>query len=363
MTTFVFANNVKTTLASALSTTATTITLASSTNLPSSIPAGEYFVITLNDAATQNVFEVCYATAVSGNTLTVLRGQEGTSPQSWLVGDFAFSTVTAGQMESFSTGGLTNPMTTVGDIITATTGGTPVRLAAGTSGYVLTSTGPGSPIEWAPGGGGSSGVTSFNTRTGAVTLTATDVDDALGYTPFSTAGGTITGPVLLNAALSCTGNVTSGSNITANGSIGIGGSAWSLTNSSGTLEFFSVNGTVATLSSSGNFVASGTIQAGSDRRIKENVHPITDALSKVREGLVGVEYNRIDQGGRKEAGFIAQDVANSLPHLVTVSKVGQMDDFHSLAYMHLTAYLAAAIVELHDTVLRQQAEIDALKVK
>ena len=53
----------------------------------------------------------------------------------------------------------------------------------------------------------------------------------------------------------------------------------------------------------------------------------------------------------------------SLPHLVTVSKVGQMDDFHSLAYMHLTAYLAAAIVELHDTVLRQQAEIDALKVK
>lgn len=362
MASYVYSNNVQTVLASAVSSSATTITLSSSANLPTSIPAGSYYAITLNDAATRNVYEICYATAISGSTLTVLRGQEGTAAQSWLAGDYAYNTVTAGQMQSLQNAELSNPMTTVGDLITATTGGAPVRLAAGAATYVLTSTGPGSPLEWSP-PGDVSGVTSFNTRTGAVTLDATDVDDALGYTPFSTAGGTITGPVLLNAALSCTGNVTSGSNITANGSIGIGGSAWSLTNSSGTLEFFSVNGTVATLSSSGNFVASGTIQPGSDRRIKENICPIKDALSKVREGLVGVEYNRIDQGGRKEAGFIAQDVAKSMPHLVTVSKVGQMDDFHSLAYMNLTAYLAAAIVELHDTVLRQQAEIDALKVK
>lgn len=34
-------------------------------------------------------------------------------------------------------------------------------------------------------GGGSGGVISFNTRTGAVTLTASDVDTALGYTPFN----------------------------------------------------------------------------------------------------------------------------------------------------------------------------------
>lgn len=37
------------------------------------------------------------------------------------------------------------------------------------------------------------GVTSFNTRTGAVTLSSGDVTGALGYTPLSTAGGTLTG--------------------------------------------------------------------------------------------------------------------------------------------------------------------------
>ncbi|MHA3054668.1 hypothetical protein [Acinetobacter sp. ANC 4633] len=36
--------------------------------------------------ATKSVFEVCYVTAISGNTLTVLRGQEGTTAQSWLAG-------------------------------------------------------------------------------------------------------------------------------------------------------------------------------------------------------------------------------------------------------------------------------------
>jgi hypothetical protein len=36
------------------------------------------------------------------------------------------------------------------------------------------------------GGGGSSGVSSFNTRTGAVLLNSTDISYALGYTPAST---------------------------------------------------------------------------------------------------------------------------------------------------------------------------------
>lgn len=41
--------------------------------------------------------------------------------------------------------GLTNPMTTIGDIIYAGAGGTPTRLAAGTSGQVLTSNGAAAP--------------------------------------------------------------------------------------------------------------------------------------------------------------------------------------------------------------------------
>jgi hypothetical protein len=54
--------------------------------------------------------------------------------------------------------GLTNPMTTSGDIIIGGSSGTPARLAADTSGYVLTSNGPGEAPSWqaASGGGGGS---------------------------------------------------------------------------------------------------------------------------------------------------------------------------------------------------------------
>lgn len=98
---FTFANNVNTTLASPVSNSATTITLASTANLPTTIPAGQVLAITLNDAATRQNYEVMYATARTGATLTVLRAQEGTSALAWLTGDFAYSPPTAGQQASF----------------------------------------------------------------------------------------------------------------------------------------------------------------------------------------------------------------------------------------------------------------------
>ena len=102
MNTFIFANNVSTTLASSISSSATSFTLASSANLPSSIPAGQYLVITFNDVATKKNYEVVYVGAVSGATCSsVLRGQEGTAALAWLTGDFAYSAPTAGQQESF----------------------------------------------------------------------------------------------------------------------------------------------------------------------------------------------------------------------------------------------------------------------
>jgi hypothetical protein len=108
MTIFMFANNVDTTLAGAISSSATTITLSSATHLPTSIPAGQVLVITLNDQATRQNFEVMYATAVSGATLTVLRAQEGTAALTWLTGDFAYSPPTAGQQAGFGQLGANN---------------------------------------------------------------------------------------------------------------------------------------------------------------------------------------------------------------------------------------------------------------
>jgi len=105
MSTFVFTNNVNTGLASAISSSATSITLESSVNLPASIPVGAYYVLTLNDQGTRNNFEIVYATAITGSTLTVMRAQEGTTALSWLVGDYVYNGPTAGQMQSFVAGG------------------------------------------------------------------------------------------------------------------------------------------------------------------------------------------------------------------------------------------------------------------
>ena len=94
MTAFVFANYVDTTLAAAASSTATSLSLSSSANLPVLGP-GDVMPLTLNDAATGLVYEIVYVTAISGTTLTVLRGQEGTAAQNWSSGDYAFTGPTA----------------------------------------------------------------------------------------------------------------------------------------------------------------------------------------------------------------------------------------------------------------------------
>lgn len=109
---FTFANNVSTTLAGAISSTATSLTLSSAAHLPTSIPAGKALVITLNDQATRQQFEVIYATSITGATLSGLqRGQEGTTAQAWSAGDYAYCAPTMGQMQAFGQLGDTNTWT------------------------------------------------------------------------------------------------------------------------------------------------------------------------------------------------------------------------------------------------------------
>jgi hypothetical protein len=97
MTQFVIANNVNTQLAAAVASTATTLTLASATNLPAlNTVIGQMMPLTLNDAATGAFYEIVYVTAISGVTLTVLRAQEGTGALNWSLGDYAYCAPTAG---------------------------------------------------------------------------------------------------------------------------------------------------------------------------------------------------------------------------------------------------------------------------
>ena len=99
---FLFANNINTTLAAAATSTQTTFSLTSTVGIPTTIPSGDYFAMTLNDAATRSVFEVVYVTAVSGSNVTVLRGQEGTAANAWLASDYIYGALTAGEIAQFA---------------------------------------------------------------------------------------------------------------------------------------------------------------------------------------------------------------------------------------------------------------------
>ena len=100
---YLFSNDVNTTLAAAVDTTQTVISVASTANLPT-LGAGDVLPITLSDAATHSKYEVCYCTSISGSDLTVLRGMEGTAAQSWLVNDLCYDAHTAATTASFDGG-------------------------------------------------------------------------------------------------------------------------------------------------------------------------------------------------------------------------------------------------------------------
>lgn len=89
-----FANNVATTLSSALTGAATTLSVASSAGMPMPT-ASDYFLLTLENTA-GTVREIVKVTAVSGNTLTIVRAQEGTTASAFAVGDKAEMRLTAG---------------------------------------------------------------------------------------------------------------------------------------------------------------------------------------------------------------------------------------------------------------------------
>lgn len=127
---FTFANNVSTTLAGAFSSSATSFTLSSSANLPT-IPSGQYWAITLNDAATRGNFEIIYVGAITGATCSnLLRGQEGTAQLSWLTNDFAYSAPTKGQQASFGQLAAANAWAEANTFTDSGTGGV---IVAGTS--------------------------------------------------------------------------------------------------------------------------------------------------------------------------------------------------------------------------------------
>lgn len=107
----------------------------------------------------------------------------------------------------------------------------------------------------------------------------------------------------------------------------------------------------------GTFTATGDVVAYSDIRVKENISPITSALSKVLS-LNGYYYNRTDLKDKSiKVGFIAQEVMKVVPELVTYNP---LEDRYAVSYGNSTALLVEAIKEQQAQIDTQSAQITEL---
>ena len=99
----IFSNNAITTVATGgLSISDTTLILASGTGnlFPTPNVGTQFFRISLTDSATRTAHEITYCTNRSGDLCTIIRAQEGTTAQAWLINDIAGNFVTAGAMSN-----------------------------------------------------------------------------------------------------------------------------------------------------------------------------------------------------------------------------------------------------------------------
>jgi hypothetical protein len=177
--------SVETTLASGISNSATTMTVASGTGSALmggvTLAAGNVDIFTVAlDVDTQNE-EVVYVTNVSSDTLTIVRGQAGTSAISHTGGATVKHVLTSADLTFYTTGVATAdaaiPAATVtakGDILAASASAVIDNLAVGTNGQVLTADSTATlGVKWAT---PTDVNLTFNAKTANYTLVAGDVN-------------------------------------------------------------------------------------------------------------------------------------------------------------------------------------------
>ncbi len=95
--------------------------------------------------------------------------------------------------------------------------------------------------------------------------------------------------------------------------------------------------------------ATNDIIAFSDISIKENLRPIENVLERVSKSR-GVLYDRTDNNAKNNIGFVAQELEEQFPELVSTNP----DGTKAVKYQNATAVLFEAVKE-------QQKQIDSLQ--
>jgi hypothetical protein len=155
-----FANAARAYLASSISDSATTVTIDGGGSLFPAITSPEFSRAVLQDATGIEVVLITAHTANS-TSFTVTRGQEGTTARSFATGSVFGLRMTAADGDTFVA--KQNALVSGTNIKTVNS-----QSLLGSGNIQI-----------------DGGVTSFNTRTGAITLGSGDVTTALGFTPYN----------------------------------------------------------------------------------------------------------------------------------------------------------------------------------
>ncbi|MBN2773770.1 MAG: tail fiber domain-containing protein, partial [Prolixibacteraceae bacterium] len=127
---------------------------------------------------------------------------------------------------------------------------------------------------------------------------------------------------------------------------------------------------------SGNGVYTGTWSQSSDKKLKKNFNPVTNALEKVIQLQPKYFDYRVDEfpemnlPQNRQMGFIAQEVQEVLPELVhsaihisSDEKDSESIEYLTVDYVSIIPVLTAAVQELNKLVNEKQVEIDALQIQ
>lgn len=100
-----YSNNAATTLASGITSSATSLTVATGTGavFPTITSNQDYFLITLQSFSTGNS-EIVLVTARTTDTFTIVRAQEGTTAIAFSTSDYVQQRVTAGELTKLVAG-------------------------------------------------------------------------------------------------------------------------------------------------------------------------------------------------------------------------------------------------------------------
>jgi hypothetical protein len=374
-----FTNNASATLAGSISSTTTTITLTAGMGafFPSLV-AGDYFYATLIDAA--NNIEIVLVTARSTDTLTVVRGQDGTSGRSFVAGEKCELRLTAAGITGIETNakasllaasntwtGSTNTFQNVIANGTVTSGGANASLIVqdrdtNTNSWNWYSTG--NVLKLNSGVSGSTGDKLFVAPDGNIGVGVTPSTWGAAIDVIEFPGGSFFGQL--------NGNTTTfGNNATWNGTQWIykaAGNATLYYGQAGAHQFYRATSGVGaaggvisgfTLSFNidavGNCTASGAVTGTSDERLKTNwrslPYGLSEALANVKAGI----YDRTDVE-LTQVGVSAQSLQKVMPEAVIEDENGML----SVAYGNAAL---AAVVQLSKEIVQLRKEIEELRNK